>query len=370
MSCKKIIIFVLSLFFYELIQSQPTNDFFNDVNIEFNYHNGFLYAHHSSIAYLTQSYINGYDIKIGKSTNGEHLWEQLYRYPELGIGFYNSNLGNSDVFGNVDAIYSYINVPIIKKQKISFNYNFAIGIAYLRHCFNVSNNYNNIAIGSKVNAYLNFDLDFKLKVINRLYLINGLGFTHFSNGAVKKPNLGLNLLTYQVGLKYFLNKDRKELIHNKISKIERKNEYSIILSGGIKGISPPGGKMYPTSSISFNGYRYLNLKQKVGIGLDVFYDNSIDMTLKMNNNGTLKDIENKQIDLYSSGIHLSHDLVFNKVSFTTQLGYYLYSKLDRDFYSRLGFNYKLSEKFLLNLTLKTHWGKADFIEFGIGYCFN
>lgn len=370
MGYKKIIILISLLFFCEIIRSQSNNKFFDDINLEFNYHTGFLYAHHSSIAYLTQNYINGYDIKIGKSTNGEHLWEQLYRYPEIGIGFYNSNLGNSETFGNVNAIYSYINVPIVKNQKISFNYNFAIGIAYLPRCFNVINNYNNIAIGSKFNAYLSFDFDFKLKLINRLYLINGLGITHFSNGAIKKPNLGLNLLTYQAGLKYFLNYNRKELIHKKKPEIVHKNEYSIILSGGIKQISPPGGKMYSVSSISFNAYRILNLKHKVGIGLDVFYDSSIDMTLKMNNNGTLKDNKNKYIDLYSPGIHLSHDLVFNKVSFTTQLGYYLYSKLDRDFYSRLGFNYKFSEKFLSNLTLKTHWGKADFIEFGIGYYFN
>ncbi|MCK5823056.1 MAG: acyloxyacyl hydrolase [Bacteroidales bacterium] len=370
MRCKKIFIFILALFFCNISYSQFKSEFFNDINLEFNYNNGFLYAHHSSIAYLTQSYINGYDIKIGKSTNGEHLWEQLYRYPEIGVGFYNSNLGNSEAFGNVNAIYSYINIPILKNQKISFNYNFAIGIAYSPLCFNVIANYNNIAIGSKVNAYLNFDLDFKLKIINRLYLINGLGFTHFSNGAIKKPNLGLNLLTYKVGFKYFFKENKKEITHNKLTKPEHKNEYSIIFSGGVKQISPPGGKIYPISSASFNAYKYLNLKQKCGIGIDLFYDSSIDLLLKMNNNGTISDIENKRMDLYSTGIHLSHDFVFNKVFFTTQLGYYLYSEIDRDFYSRLGFKYKFSKFLLANVTLKTHWGRADFIEFGLGYFFN
>ncbi|MBE9466818.1 MAG: acyloxyacyl hydrolase [Bacteroidetes bacterium] len=367
---KKIIIFIFLIIFCDNVYSQSKNVFFEDINFEFNYHNGFLYAHHPSIAYLTQSYINGFDIKIGKSTNGDHLWEQLYRYPEIGIGFYNSNLGNSEVLGNVNAIYSYINLPIIKNNKIRFDYNFAFGISYLQKCFNTSDNYNNLAIGSKVNVYLNFGFDFKLKLLKQLYLITGLEYTHFSNGAVKKPNLGLNLITCQTGLQYFLNDNDKELIHNKIPNFEKRNEYSVILSGGIKQIAPPGGKTYPVSSASFNAYRYLNLKHKIGLGIDIFYDSSIDMFLKMNNNGTLNDIENKKNDLYSTGIHLSHDLVFNKLSLTTQLGYYLYSTIDRDFYSRLGFKYKFSEHFFANLTLKTHWGRADFIEFGLGYFFN
>jgi len=360
----------MSLLFSGISYSQLRNDFFKNLNIEVNYNNGALYAHHNSIAYLTNSYISGFDIKLGKLTYGENVWEQLYRYPEIGIGYYNSNLGNSEVFGNANAVYSYFNASIIKNDLLSFNYNFALGIAYLKKCYNNYDNYYNIAIGSKVNIYLNLDLDIKLKLIEQLYLVNSLGLTHFSNGSVKKPNLGLNLLSYKVGFKYFFKGNKEEVIHSKLSKTKTKNEYSIILSGGIKQVSPLGSKSYPISSASFNANRNLNLKHKCGIGIDLFYDSSIDLLLKLNNDGLISDIENKKTDLLTAGIHLSHDFVFNKLSFTTQIGYYLYSKIDRKFYDRIGFKYNVSKFLLVNLTLKTHWGRADFIEFGIGYSFN
>ncbi|NTW31600.1 MAG: hypothetical protein HGB12_03085 [Bacteroidetes bacterium] len=69
------------------------------------------------------------------------------------------------------------------------------------------------------------------------------------------------------------------------------------------------------------------------------------------------------------GFFFGHQFDFSKLSFVTQLGYYGYAKDKSDglIYSRIGLRYKLNQKVLLNLSLKTHYFKADFLECGIGY---
>jgi hypothetical protein len=53
------------------------------------------------------------------------------------------------------------------------------------------------------------------------------------------------------------------------------------------------------------------------------------------------------------------------------MGYYIHDKFDADdeLYHRLGMRYTFDNGLLLNFVLKTHWAKADYIEFGVGYNF-
>ena len=39
-------------------------------------------------------------------------------------------------------------------------------------------------------------------------------------------------------------------------------------------------------------------------------------------------------------------------------------------YHRIGFRYQLKNGLYGNVTLKSHWAKADYMELGIGYVFN
>lgn len=69
------------------------------------------------------------------------------------------------------------------------------------------------------------------------------------------------------------------------------------------------------------------------------------------------------------GFHVGHQLEFGHLSFINQMGVYLYAKdkSDGPVYLRTALRYKLSNKAIVNLALKTHWAKADFVEFGLGY---
>ena len=108
----------------------------------------------------------------------------------------------------------------------------------------------------------------------------------------------------------------------------------------------------------------MNLKRRIGIGADFFYDKSISEALAVD-----WEPEENMANLIKFGLHGSHTLIYNKVIMSVNIGRYLYSKYTdlSLFYSRLALRYKLTSHILLNLSLKSHSAKADYIEWGIGY---
>ncbi len=329
---------------------------------------GFLIPHHSSFVYLIEDHIKSYDFTISIKTKGDKYWQQLYRCPELGIGFYHANLGNPDYLGNVNAGYGIIRIPIIQHSAINFYYSMAGGVAFLNRPFNVTGNIYNLAIGSKANAFVDLGLNTEIRCFNRLCLNAGLQFTHYSNGAWKVPNLGFNIPSVNAGIKYCLKKPEIPVKkpETKNNDFKREFEFGVLYMGGLRENPPPNGRKFYASSVSMYSEKQITPRRMLGAGLDIFWDPSISQRLKTDS--TQAEIKNN----FRSGIHVSHNLVFNKVYFVMQVGYYFYThdtKGDGYLYSRFGLRINVTKHFAANLTLKTHKFKADVIELGIGYYF-
>ncbi|MCX6256919.1 MAG: acyloxyacyl hydrolase [Bacteroidia bacterium] len=327
---------------------------------------GFIVPHHKSMRYLQRGHIPAFNLRVGKSTDGNHEWEQLYRYPSIGIGYYYANLQYPEVLGTVNALYSFIDIPIFKMGPSSLFYNFSFGLSWLSKHFDEDNNIYNIAIGSHGNVFLNLALGSKIDLTRRMSLLCGIALTHYSNGAIASPNLGINVVTADVGLRYYpeycLPVKPKHLDH-----FVPKFDYMLILSGGWKQIDPSMVEKYLTSSLSFQVEREISRKKNLGAGLDLFYDRSITRYME---HEKIQDI--RKSDDYRPGVHVAYSLVFGKVNFTIQMGYYCFVRwnIDGDFYHRFGLQYYFSKHLLANLTIKTHFAKADFIEWGLGYRIN
>ncbi|OFX21804.1 MAG: hypothetical protein A2033_05825 [Bacteroidetes bacterium GWA2_31_9] len=327
----------------------------------FNY--GFIMPHRPSMRYNIISHIPAFEVKLSKQHQGEKFWHQYYRFPLTGLGAYYASLENPNVLGHVYAFYGFINIPIMRRNTYSFNYEISSGAAYLDKPYDNSENYYNVSIGSGINFYFNFSFDLKVRLFKRLDLVNRISFKHFSNGAFKVPNQGINVISYNLGLRYSLIKNKSEFKRIDLQKFIKKNEIYAIVSGGTKEIQPPEIKNYPTASLSINLTRQISRQRKLGFGTDVFYDESLRTVYSR------KQLEYESINLFRGGIFLSHELVFSKISIVIQSGYYYYSKSKNDgiFYHRFGLRYFASNKMILNFALKSHFAKADFIEFGIGY---
>jgi len=364
---KKYILIFYLLILVQLVSAQES--VFDRMTFSANGRYGFIIPHHSSLVYLIEDHSKAFDVNLSFCTKGDKLWQQYYRVPELGLGFYHADLGNPIYLGKANAFYGFIRIPIINKNTFHFNYSLAWGMAFLSKSFNVESNIYNIAIGSKANAFVDLGVSLELKVMKSMFLTTGLQFSHYSNGAWKVPNLGFNIPTVNAGLKYYLGDRQLPAVtpyKDLKAAFKRKYEFWFSYAGGIRENSPPNGKEFYVSALCFKAERQYNPRRKFGTGLDIFYDPSIGSRLK--NDST---VVNQSFN-FRSGIHLSHDVIFNKIAFTMQTGAYFYSKEkqgDRLIYSRFGFRIKVSKNLAATLTLKTHFFKADIIEWGIGYYF-
>jgi len=335
-------------------------------NIEMKSGYGFIAPHNDGFNYFIQKHIPSFEIDISFPTNGDKLWEQQYRYPNLGLGYYHADLGNPEILGTVNALFGFIDVPWYRNNWFSVNYQFALGLSYLSKCYDYKQNYMNIAISTHLNVYLNTGINTKLRLTDRLSLITDLGLTHFSNGAVKVPNKGINVFSAQAGLSYRFGDQPIAKIEREIPKFEKKTEYSINLSMGIKQVYPIAGKNYFAYATTFYAERALAYKYKLGMGMDLFYDPSIK---KNKEEEGIKNVATS--DYFCPGFHLSGSFVFHRVSLTLSQGIYLFNKPInfQKTYNRYGFRYRLSKHTNVNLSLKSYFASADNIEWGLGYIF-
>lgn len=356
---------VLALPFF--VMGQFSETFKNGLGIETNVGYGFIMPHHKSIAYTIEDHVQTFDVRLIKATYGNKYWNQLYRYPYYGIGYYRSNLGNDAVYGFVNALYSYVRVPIIgSSDKANLSWQFSFGASYITKCFDIEENPQNLAIGSNLNIFIDFGLQSKIPLTKKISLSNGVRFTHVSNGKVKSPNKGLNALTSSIGIIYMFN-DTPERKQFTLPDIDDKNEYTLIYAGGIKTISRYEAGYYFASSLIFDYNRKYSLKGRWGLGADLFFDGT---NRQFSDKTEKADLVNT--DLYQIGLHAGHDLVMGDLALVFNVGAYVYAPVEvlAPIYSRIGLRYRVTKKMITNLTLKSHWASASYIEWGIGYVFN
>ena len=64
-------------------------------------------------------------------------------------------------------------------------------------------------------------------------------------------------------------------------------------------------------------------------------------------------------------------IIMDKVSFPIQFGYYVYNPTgyESNFYQRIGAQYAISKHINVSIALKTHFARAEAIEYGLGVHF-
>ena len=337
------------------------------VIIETKIHTGMMFPFYKALNYLAKDDIYAFDLSVGFPTFGKNYWEKLDNYPRTGIGYSYWTLGNNEVLGSANTIYSYINFPFLKwKEIFQFNYQISLGGAYLNKIFDVNQNHLDRAIGSHTNIYFRIGIDGKIKLTPHTELILEAGVTHFSNGKTVSPNYGINTGTFSVGLNYLFNNSSITITKPEIPEIGKRYTQSVIYSAGSKVYDNLLGKKYFISSASYNLERQIDHKRKIGLGADLFYDGSLKEALA-EKDGTP---ETDFVKLIRVGLHASYAVRYKQLIGGIQLGHYVYSKYTvlTPFYSKLSLQYLFTSNIFGSIALKSHMGKADCLEFGVGYC--
>jgi hypothetical protein len=354
-----------SCFFLYLFVVVSATDLCKESNYAFTakMHSGFILPHHKSITYITDGYMPGFEMAYSKNLYKNTNYANLYRYPKLGLGYFYTQLKQNDILGNAHALFPFMTIPVFReKKRIELNYTIGFGLSYLTKYFDLQQNVLNIAIGTPLNIYYNFRLEGQTQVLKNLSLSTGVSIIHFSNGNIRKPNLGLNYISGLVGLNYILNSVEPRFDKPEDYFIDDKWNYTFIYSAGVRTYNLLMNENFFASSFALDANYVLNQKRELSLGADVFYSEVIRNYLLSD---SVFSIGNK--DLYQVGLHAGHNLVYNRLTLVIQAGAYIYASYkERNIYSRFGLRYLLTDYLLFNLSLKTHLGSADFVEFGVG----
>ncbi len=326
---------------------------------------GYLFAHHDEMSEMSKyPYVAG-ELRMSFQTTGEKYWHQLFKYPIYGFGLYSGSF-NNDTLGNPFAFFGFLELPFIRRDKFYLSTSWSGGVAFHMNEYDSIQNPTNIAIGSDVNAYVDLSMLFRYKINSRWEIGTGVKLQHFSNGAIKYPNLGVNLISGHAAISYYPGRTIKKFYKSAKPNVYKKHEFYGMYACGVQGesIEEPDIRYY-NSTFSLGVNRRINHKRNVGLGFDVFYNGSIENEIEKNP----EDITNS--DLMSYAMFLSSDLIVNKFRMVAQFGVYVWRESDYSlpFYERIALRYYFVPNMFANVSIKAHAAKAQFIEWGIGASF-
>ena len=325
---------------------------------------GYLQYHYDEMAVLRNRPANGFEISLNKSADGSMLWHKFYGYPKYGLTYSFLDLGSRNTLGFAHCLSPFINVPLFNSNKFYFGLLISTGMSYNSKTYSELNNPDNIAISSPFNAYINLGVTAGFEINEFWALESSFRLAHFSNGTFRKPNAGLNYTLFSLGVKYSYSPSKINTDKYQYSFSDNTNRILIVGYGSYKEIKDPGGLKYGVGAFSVEYSRPVKALWRYGFSWDLMYDQS---------HKTILELENVNWDskwqLYKSGVTFNTEFILNRLSAIFYFGGYLYNKsinINNEYlYQRLGLRYRVNSMIWLNLSLKTHWNVADYVEMGV-----
>ncbi len=324
-----------------------------------------------------------FSAKYGINTDGRRLWHQLYGYPVWGFGVFKGYLiGDDGQLGNPTAFYSYFRGPFKRWSRWMLEYEIDLGLATNWKPHDIIEKGYYYPIGSYSTVFIAFDIGAGFQIDKQLDLSARVSMIHFSNGAMKLPNLGINLISSQLSLHYIFN-ERPEFVKNVVPKYQNTWEWNVMVAPAVKQVSCDyynadsvkyaKAFSYPILSVSSSFNRQVSHKAKFGAGINVTYNTSHGAEIILVNGEPQKGDALPFIDQVLVGVYPSFELVINDLSMVVQTGFYVYQKKMPEYsvpysYQRLGIKYHILEHIFLGINVRAYdFKKADFIEWVVGY---
>lgn len=339
-------------------------DSVNSNSFSLQLHRGFIFPHREHVRHLIRKHISAAQFSFMHNMNGEKRWHQYFNFPRSGFSLIYIDFANPQQLGFALAAMPIIDLPMNRKRGIFFRMGYGLG--YISKPFRQSDNYKNNVVGSNLNAAIQFAGTANLFTGEKNILNTSVSFTHFSNGSYQVPNLGINNVA--LSLDYFFNGKKsstyKYTALNDSLITSKKIKFELLWGGSWKENYPPGYDKVFAHTTSINCLKVLGHRSMLGLGFNYFYDPILPAF-----NDESKENQQKKIRM---GIILYHSLLLGRAEVVSGMGVYVYDhyKKDGNFYHRVGLVYHLSKKLLAMATLKAHYAKADYFEFGGGWRFN
>jgi hypothetical protein len=346
-------------------------------------------------------------LNIGFKQTDSLNWVKHLNQPTLGVILQYTNHGNAKSIGNSYAVIPAIEIPISPSKIKNLSFQTAIGAAYFTKKYDENSNWENKEVSTNFTWVYRFSLNYNIRV-NQLFSTNlSIGYNHFSNGHVKWPNDGLNVVNAGLNIKY--NPIPKtNNANNYITKKEKKYFYTTNIGLGVNAIS----RFYNVSeniySSGFTIGKIINKTFKFGVGINYrYYQNYYnyiknDYELVKTDYPELKN--NPILNSSSIGVLFNTEFLLNHFGFDTELGFTIFRpfykadyrlnhlkynettqnydivgldstyKIKRYISTKIGLKYYLIDTYknpknnvFVGAHIISNFGQADYSELALGY---
>jgi opacity protein-like surface antigen len=309
--------------------------------------------------YRTLTVTNSWDVPASS------VYSRLYRHHKLGLGVSLVNF-NNDVLGKPITAFGFTEIPLTNSRSPwYFSYGLGAGIGFGFNRYDKTTNPNNLAIGSSLNAYLEANFFGGYWLSHNFLLAIATGYRHYSNGSTKHPNAGINIIPFQLSLRYRTREFTYDVPAAQIPEFRKNFSYVIYTNVGMKQLDT-GEALIFKNLTGFNAGYQFSYKYRVALGFDFTYSG-----------GSCDRVDG---DASSFSKHFSYGPYLGWEWFLTErlyipvyAGVYIHRNYENDetnqFFQRIGVRYLMlkNKQLSAGIGLKTHFGQADFVEFGLGY---
>ena len=331
---------------------------------------GFIVKHHDVIGDLIKGHPSGISLNFSRNSYGDKAWEQRYGYPTLSASLTYYDLKNDDELGKIVSINVGLGFHLndITSSKNDIQIYMGYGLGYFNNPYNSENNNKNKVISSHLPWSVNLKMGYNRQIGNRLNLGAAILVSHFSNGSRSVPNYGLNMVSVNIGAKYLFQVDKP--IYQKDLKLVKsynsKSYFNVDFRMGATAKKPVGAGASPYFAMSVFWNKRLNNKSILDAGIEGFMNKGIEAEIANNQSLIEGDPDYKAV-----GLMVGHELILEKLAFVTQVGFYIYKPFNptENIYTKIGLKYYFTDNIFGSFILKTHYGVAEVMEYGIGYRF-
>lgn len=348
---------ILLFFFFDKAQAQNEKIYPSYINTM--YTSGHISVHSEKISHAARGFTHGFDIISTnllpvKTKMGDR---QKLIYLDIGLHYINYPM---NYLGESFALTFGRSGQIARWKKLSLNGQFMHGIGFCTDPYTQHNNKNN-AISTHIGFHIHANLTATYPIYKNWHALFALGYSHLSNAAIKKPNLGYNVLSTNFGVAYHV-KDKTINESFEYYQDSRKYYYHVIGTCFPTTSRSYSGEKFPSYSFHLQTERNLSLHHSLLLSLDYFYNTEV----RYPTVEKPEDASNNENNYF--GISLGGNWKYSIIDFNVTTGYYLIHPWDvgRKHYTLLHFKiYALKNKYIV-AGLKAHGFAAISFEAGLG----
>lgn len=327
---------------------------------------GMLWAHRGNILHM-EAPTKGLDLDFYLLTRmSDKAWPSHFGYPKFGVSLSYLNFGKPELTGKAIGILPFIEFRIFHIGKVNFNMRLGTGIGYLTKKWDLKTNNLNKAIGSHFNGNMRAHGTMTFPLPRNLELNLGAGITHYSNGNITLPNLGVNSIEAFAALHWNFKPILKaKLPPRDTSTVLKRHHFEFTPFYATKQANLVFGKRVHVIGTALRYYYRVSTRSQWGGGLEYTFDPGY--VYRDNPNDVVEKPNFRNSSEFS--VVIGHELLLGKFGFITDIGTYFYtpSELKGPIYQRLGFKYHFADNWIARASIKAHFSRADFFEWGISY---